>query len=268
MADPALTELRQTAKTYAPDAYITALLAPPAHQPALLAIAAFLGDVERITTALSEPAVAEIRLQWWRDALTNADTSPVTGHPGADALIAAVQDNRLPFDEFDALLDARALDLYADPLPDEAALHAYLNKTDGAAFRLMARGLGNPFPKQSALIATTTLAYGLTRAITRMPLFLSRGRAPFPELNPNDRHALRAGLAARTAQARQALATSRRHWRNALKADRSACLSLALVEPYLAAANQTGHDPARALTCVEPLSRMWRLWQANALGRF
>lgn len=267
MTKTVLDDLRHIARAFAPDAYVTALLAPRDRQPAMLALAAFLGDVERITTTLTEPAMAEIRLQWWRDTLANAVKTPVIGHPAADALLEAVDAHHLPFAEFDALLDARALDVYADPLPGEAALHAYLHKTEGAAFRLMARCMGNHQPKQSPLIATATLACGLARTIARTPFYLSRGRSPFPDLDPNDSQALRAGLNARAAEARRALATSRRHWSNALKADRSACLSLALVEPYLAAANRSGHDPVRTLTRVEPLTRMWRLWQANALGR-
>ena len=55
MADDALDELRQTAKTYAPDAYVTALLAPRDRQRAMIALAAFFGDVERIVTTLSDP---------------------------------------------------------------------------------------------------------------------------------------------------------------------------------------------------------------------
>ena len=268
MADAAFEEIRQTAKAYAPDLYITALLTPRDRQPGMIALAAFFGDVERIVTTLREPAIAEIRLQWWRDALANGAKSPVTGHPGADALLLAVRTYNLPFAEFDALLDARALDLYADPLPDDQALHAYFNKTDGAAFRLMARCLGDRAAKQSPLIATTTVAYGLARLIARMPVFLARGRPPFPGIAADDHAALRIALEARMEQARQALATSRLHWGSAFKSDKSACLSLALVEPYLKAANRAGHDPARTLTTIEPLTRMWRLWQANTLGRF
>ncbi len=266
MADDALDELRQTAKTYAPDAYVTALLAPRDRQRAMIALAAFFGDVERIVTTLSDPNIAEIRLQWWRDAIQAAPSGTKTGHPGADALTDAINAHVLPFDTFDALLDARALDLYADPLPNEAAFDAYLTKTDGAAFQLLARCLGSGDAGHSTLIAHATQAYGTARLIAKLPVFLARGRAPFPDISPAD--PLRAALEARRRRARDALSSARGIWRTSPLPERAACLSLALVEPYLKGSSRAGHDPARTLTQVEPLTRMWRMWQVHALGRF
>ena len=268
MADDALDELRRTAKRSAPDAYVTALLAPHDRQRDMIALAAFFGDVERIVTTLSDPNIAEIRLQWWRDAIQSAPTGANTGHPGADALAHAITTHALPFETFDALLDARALDLYADPLPNEAALDAYLTKADGAAFQLFAKCLGSANPASSPLIVYTARACGIARLIANMPVFLARGRAPFPGCDAANPVELHSTLDVRRAQARDALNSARGIWRTSTQAERAACLSLALVGPYLKRSNNPGHDPARALTQVEPLTRMWRIWQAYALGRF
>lgn len=264
----ALDELRQTAKSYAPDAYVTALLAPSGRQRHMIALAAFLGDVERIVTTLSDPNIAEIRLQWWRDAIQAAPSGTKTGHPGSDALAQAITAYALPFDTFDALLDARALDLYADPLPNEAAFDAYLSKTDGAAFELMARCLGSSNSAASPLIAHAARAYGIARLIAQLPVSLARGRAPFPGISPTDPAELREALSVRSQQARYALSSARGIWRASPQPERTACLSLALVEPYLKGSNRAGHDPATALTQIQPLTRMWRMWQAHAIGRF
>ncbi|MEQ1697648.1 MAG: squalene/phytoene synthase family protein [Hyphomicrobiaceae bacterium] len=268
MADDALEDLRHTAKSYAPDAYVTALLAPSHRQRPMIALAAFLGDVERIVTTLSDPAIAEIRLQWWRDAIRAAPSGFKTGHPGADALADAVSVYELPFETFDALLDARALDLYADPLPSEAAFDAYLIRTDGAAFNLFAKCLGSADAAQSPLIAHAARACATARLIAQLPVFLARGRTPFPGVDAADPVQLHAALDHRRSQARDALNSARGVWRTCPQPDRAACLSLALVEPYLKGSNRAGHDPAKALTQVEPLTRMWRMWQAHALGRF
>ena len=266
MADDALDELRRTAKSYAPDAYVTALLAPNGRQRDMIALAAFFGDVERIVGTLSDPNIAEIRLQWWRDAIRAAPSGTKTGHPGADALTDAINAHALPFDTFDALLDARALDLYADPLPNEAAFDAYLTKTDGAAFQLFATCLGSAGSAGSPLIAFAARACGIAGLIARLPVFLARGRAPFPAAAAPAE--IGAALDARRRQARDALSSARGIWRSSPKPERGACLSLALVEPYLKGPNRPGHDPAKALTQIEPLTRMWRMWQADALGRF
>lgn len=268
MAETALDDVRQTARSYAPDAYVTALLAPSSRQGAMIALSAFLGDVERIVSTVSDPHIAEIRLQWWRDAIEAAPSGNKTGHPAADALADAVNQYALPFGTFDALLDARALDLYADPLTDEAAFDAYLTKTDGAAFQLLARCLGSPDPENSTLIEHAARACGIARLIAHFPVSLSRGRAPFPGVDATGLAKLGSSLDARRGQARTALNSARGIWRTSPHAERAACLSLALVEPYLKGSNRAGHDPAKTLTQVEPLTRMWRMWQAHALGRF
>ena len=268
MADDVLDGLRFTAKTYAPDAYVTALLVPRDRQRAMIALAAFFGDVERIVTTLSDPNIAEIRLQWWRDAIQAAPSGTKTGHPGADALADVINAQALPFDTFDTLLDARALDLYADPLPSEAALDAYLTKTDGAEFQLFARCLGSAPPSSSTLITQAARACGIARLIAHLPVFLARGRAPFPGIDAADTAELRTALDDRRVEARVALNSARGIWRTASQPERAACLSLALVEPYLRGSNQAGHDPATAMTQIQPLTRMWRMWQAHALGRF
>ncbi len=274
MADASLDELRSTARTYAPDAYVTALLAPSDRQRHMIALAAFLGDVERIATTLSDPNIAEIRLQWWRDAIAAAPSGTKTGHPGADALADAINTHALPFDTFDALLDARALDLYADPLPSEAVFDAYLTKTDGAAFQLFAKCLGSTAAASSPLVAHAARACGIARLIAKLPVFLARGRAPFPGVDAADPAQLRAALEARASDARDALNSARGIWRTSPQSERGACLSLALVELYLKGPTQAGYDPATALTQIEaltqiqPLTRMWRMWQVHAWGRF
>lgn len=260
-------DVRTTARHYAPDLYVAGLLAPRRDQPHLIALAAFLGDIERIVAGVSEPAIAEIRLQWWRDAIVGASTGTRTGNPTADALGEAIRARDLPFAVFDNLLDARALDLYADPLPDDAALFAYLNKTDGAAFELAARCLGAADPAGQPLIQHATVACGITRLICKQPVFLARGRAPFPGLDAIALQSDQAGLDPWYALARKHHQAARNVWSQSSRPERTACLPLALVQPYLSRAAQHGHSAARVVTDIEPLARMWRMWQAHAFGR-
>lgn len=67
--------------------------------------------MQRILQIVREPMAGEIRLQWWRDAISNGDRSV----PLAAALNITIEKHRLPVTIFDALLDARISDLYADP---------------------------------------------------------------------------------------------------------------------------------------------------------
>jgi phytoene synthase len=259
-------EIVQIARTWAPDAYIAALLAPHDLQPDLIALAAFCGDVERIVETVSEPTIAEIRLQWWREAVIGAASGALTGDPKADALGEAVRRHGLPSAQFDDLLDARALDLYADPLADEPALSAYLEKTDGRALQWAARVRGAS-GDVSPLIAAAGQAIGLTRLVRRLPVILARGRSPFPG-GPSAPDDQTTELARRRAEARSALDEALCHWRTSSKADRGACLPLAVVKSYLSASDRLGGDAGGHVVDIQPLDRIWRLGRAHAFGWF
>ena len=57
-----------SARLNAPDRYYAALFAPADARDDLIALAAFTGEIERIARQVSEAALGEIRVTWWRDA--------------------------------------------------------------------------------------------------------------------------------------------------------------------------------------------------------
>ena len=64
-------EVADIARAGEPDRYLAALLAPAPQREALLAMAAFATELARIPRrAVREPFMGEVRLQWWRDALS------------------------------------------------------------------------------------------------------------------------------------------------------------------------------------------------------
>lgn len=255
-------EVRLIARTWAPDHYLSALLAPRAVRADLIALAAFLGDVERIIATVSDPALAEIRLQWWREAIDGAARGDRTGAVIADALGEAIRRHALPVATFDDMLEARSFDLYADPLPDAAALDTYFIKADGAPFALAAVILESPIGPPQPLILAAAEAYGRARLLRTTAAFTARGRDPFAVARP--------GQPAPTApiiQARAALATARGAWRTAAAPVRTACLPLAVVGPYLDATQDVDFDATRMVADVPPLTRVWRLFVTNTTGR-
>jgi phytoene/squalene synthetase len=52
-----------------PDRFLAAMAAPPAARRVLLPLYAFNLEVARAPQVTAEPMIAEMRLQWWRDAL-------------------------------------------------------------------------------------------------------------------------------------------------------------------------------------------------------
>ncbi|HSF02040.1 MAG TPA: squalene/phytoene synthase family protein, partial [Solirubrobacterales bacterium] len=88
--------VRATARAHERDRYLAALLARGQPRDDLLALVAFAAEIGRIGSLVSEPAMGEIRLQWWRDALRNPDPATKSGHPVADLTRAAVRRHGLP----------------------------------------------------------------------------------------------------------------------------------------------------------------------------
>ena len=64
-----MDEISATVRRYDRDRYLSALLAPDAARPHLMALYAFNAEICRIAGQVSEPQMAEIRLQYWLDTL-------------------------------------------------------------------------------------------------------------------------------------------------------------------------------------------------------
>ena len=252
-ADEASSEavVREAARAGDLDRYLAALLAPRRARLDLIALTAFLGEVARIPSAVREPMMGELRLQWWRDALESARAGAVTGSPVVDALGRTMARHNLPLELLLAPIDARARDL--DPQQPVAILSDvsdYIAATEGAAFRLSARILGvDETPAVGDLLAAAAQAYGRAR-LARSPRQTGDSRGA----------ALRQG-------ARVWLAEARRLAPAGPVAVLPAILPAALVEPYLAALEGSGPDITKERADTSPLMRVWRLWWAKARRR-
>jgi 15-cis-phytoene synthase len=271
-----------SARSGEPDRYLAALLAPPPARAPLLALAAFSSELARVPSAATrEPAMGEIRLQWWRDALAAPDTDARTGNPIADAVRAAVHRCDLPAALLLDVIDAREVDLAAQAMADDDALRTYLWTSEGALFALAA-GILRREPGGDVRVAAAACghAYGLTRLLLGLPHALSRGRLPLPQSRLDaanvSSHALLAGdggsnvaelFASLCAEARTGLATSRQHVANLPRHIRLAFLPLALVETYLRALERPGRDVLRTPAAIAPLTRVCRIAAAHWLGR-
>ncbi len=247
--------VRDAARAGDIDRYLAALLAPRRVRADLFALTAFLGEIARIPEVVHEPMMGEIRLQWWRDALAASAAGTATGSPVADAIGRTIARHKLPLDELNSVIDGHARDL--DPerqppalgprLPD---LEGYLLATEGAAFRLSARVLGaDESAAVSDLLAAAAQAYGRARVACAA----ARAGDPPGQSLVQDASAW--------------LAETRRLAPAAPPAILPALLPVALVEPYLAALEGPGPDIARMRADISPLTRVWRLWWANARGR-
>jgi phytoene synthase len=157
------------------DRFFTALFAPEAARAALLTLYAFNIELARAQDLASTPALALIRLQWWREIVEGADRR----HEVATPLQALLADARLPAAPLQNMIAARESDVEEPPAtmadfterlmqgPGALAVAAgtLLGATDAEAQRLMHLGA----------------AYGAAGTLRNIAALGSRQRCVLPQ---------------------------------------------------------------------------------------
>jgi phytoene synthase len=261
------------------DRFLATLFAPAKYRRPLFALYAFNVEIARIREQARQPMPGEIRLQWWRDIFGRAGQGEARANPVAAALLETVVRYRLPPQAFAELIDARAFDLYDEPMGSFGELDAYASKTSSVLIDLAARILndGND-PSIEKLAMDAGIAYALAGLLTAFPLHAARGQlfVPFDVLqrhgsNPDDIFAgkaspeLRAALAETRAHARAHLAEAKVLIATAPAALAPALLPVALARPTLDRMERRGYDPFKP-AALPQWRRQWTLWRAARSG--
>lgn len=159
-----------------PDRYLTVLAAPLAQRARLLPIYAFNVEVTRAPWVTQEPMIAEMRLQWWRDALEEiGQGGDVRAHEVSTPLAAVIDADGAGV--LDRLVAARRWDVYSDPFEDDAHFEDYLDATAGGLMWVAARALGARPGDEDAFRALGWAA-GLASLLVAIPDLEARGRKP------------------------------------------------------------------------------------------
>lgn len=187
------------AREHEKDRWLSALFAPEGARRHLHALAAFDHETARIRALVREPLAGEMRLAWWREALAGERNAEAAAHPVAVALIDTMASFALPLPTFDALLEARAYDLYDDAMPTLDDLALYGRRTAGAFFALAAQILAEGRePGAAAASEAAGEAAGLTQAL-RAFCEVGAGGPVVPPRDLLERH----GVAVEDARARR-----------------------------------------------------------------
>jgi phytoene synthase len=241
-------------------------------RPHIHALYAFSLEIARVRQRVSEPALGEIRFQWWREVL--AGEGGGEANPLAAALLDTMARFGLPRDPLIALIDARLFDLYDTPMPSVAALETYAKATASSLFRLAASILDPRADAQSAA-EHAGIAYAVTGLLRALPWHLAAGQVYIPRdilaaqgLKPEDLRLGRDNLALLVALANmRALARRHIHAFAAIPAGSAgkaalAFLPLALCEPYLREMESASYDPLADHIDLPEWRRLWLLWRA------
>lgn len=155
-----------------PRRFRAAMAAPLSAREILLPLYAFNIEVSRAPWVTEEPMIAEMRLQWWRDALEEVAEARARRHEVVDALHFL---NAVNADALDKLIAARRWDIYKDPFEDDAAFRQYLQRTSGNLIDAGLRALGG-----TPNAGTDAIGYaaGLARYLLAVPGLEAKGRVP------------------------------------------------------------------------------------------
>ncbi len=161
-----------------PDRFLAAMAAPVAARAVLLPIYAFNIEVARAPWVTAEPMIAEMRLQWWRDALTEIGAGgPVRRQEVLDALAPVLDGAGAAL--LDGVIEARRSDIETAPFADSDAFAAYIDATAGTLAWAAARALGAVEGERD--VRGAAWAAGLASYFLAIPELEARGRQPLPD---------------------------------------------------------------------------------------
>jgi phytoene synthase len=233
------------------DRWLASRFAPPDARARLIALYAANYEIARTAEVVREPALGEIRLQWWRDALEEAaNRAPPREHPALQEIV-----RRFPeaAPQLRAIAQARRADLEPAPFQTWADIERYLDATAGALMRLAVEACA---PEANAaarpFVAAAAQAWGLVGLVRASSFWQARGRTILPREDGTP--------GAMLARAEAACAAVR-----AMPAPPSATFPAlgyaALLPGYLRALRRQRREPALIV-------RQLRLIAAAATGRF
>jgi 15-cis-phytoene synthase len=279
--DWAYEEARQFLRRFDKDRYAACLFAPPAKRKHLFALYAFSAEIARVRDIVSDPLPGEIRHQWWRDLLEGEVRGDAAANPLASALLRTIQEHHLPIKPLVDLIEARAFDLYDDPMPTWLDLEGYCGETSSSLIMLAAMILSSEAKITCAEAAGHAgVAFAMTGLLRSFPWHSARGQIYIPvelikekgltqgELfNGQASPLLKEVLFDMRSKARYHLAETRAHIGDVRAEIAPAFLHMALCEPYLERMDETDYDPFRSIIELGELKRMYVMWRQNRLAR-
>lgn len=225
----------------------------------LFPLYAFNLEVARAPWVTQEPMVAEMRLQWWRDAVAEAAAgAPVQAHEVAAPLQGLIRDAGLPVAVLDRLIAARRWDCWRAPFDGAEALEQYLEETGAGLMWLAGRALGAPDGAEPALRAFGW-ASGLANFLRAVPELAARGRQPLPDGTE---------VAALAQQGLDRIAAARALRKGLPKGLAPAFLAGWQAEPLLRLAAQDPGAVAEGRLALSEFSRRGRLLRQALTGRW
>ena len=169
-----MNPLAERVRRQDPDRFLASLFAAADRRDSFWVLCAFNHELARAREVVSEPMLALIRLQWWRDTVLGERRR----HDVAEPLGVAIDTGQLLPADLLAMIDGREVEA-DETIPDLSSWHAYLNATAGAFAVAAGRLLG---ADQAGFDRLRTLgaAYGAVGQIESVGVLAAQRRCQLP----------------------------------------------------------------------------------------
>lgn len=270
-ADAASAEWRFPNRATPPGSstYYSVRLAPAELRDDLAAAVAWRHEVRGVLERVSDPSVAQAKLQWWREELSRA-AGGAPGHPLSRNLALAIARHRLPSEGFLIMADQVQAELAGQQPADRRSLEAACEADLGALFDLLARCHGITDPQRLGAARRLGAFCGLVYLIRDSGLHLRRGR-PFLPVDRLARLGIRPGALAqpehigqlRGLLAEAAAAAIAYRTREGMESQLPASLRVRgrILAALLAELEAEGFDLAQRRVGLTPLRKLWLGWR-------
>mgnify|MGYP000035321742 FL=1 len=162
-----------------PDRFLAIMAAPVSARRVLFPLYAFNVEISRAPWVTKETMIAEMRVQWWRDALAEVAEGRGRRHEVVDALgeVLDAEGARL----LDGCCEMRRWDIYTDPFEDEEHFDSYIEETSATLLWVAARALGST---EEAAVRKRGYAAGVANWLVAVPELAARNRIPLLDGRP------------------------------------------------------------------------------------
>ncbi|MBL4813530.1 MAG: squalene/phytoene synthase family protein [Rhodobacteraceae bacterium] len=163
-----------------PDRFLATMSCPPVVREKLFPLFAYNAEIARAPWVTGEPIIAQMRLQWWRDAVDEAGMGkPARAHEVAAPLHGLIQQHTGLPPLLDAMAEARLWEVQPAPFADAAALWAHIDAGSGNLGWACALCFAVP-PEREPVVRAAALASGLAAWLMAVPALRAKGMEPLP----------------------------------------------------------------------------------------
>jgi phytoene synthase len=160
--------------------YYSFLFLPPEQRKAITALYAFCREVDDIVDECSDPQIARVKLQWWRDTIRET-VNGTPQHPVQKALVIPIQNFKLPLELLLEIIDGMEMDLDNNRYATFAELSLYCYRAASVVGLLAARIFGYRDPAVLDYAKNLGMAFQLTNILRDVKEDAARNRIYIPQ---------------------------------------------------------------------------------------